>query len=132
MNISIKTVSHYIIGSFAFFTLFVNDVLAAPTLKDAFKRDTNKPLQTVAEQGGGYLPGITVESLAGRIVTAIISLLGIIFVLFVIYGGFLYLTAAGNEEKTKKGRTIIVQSLLGLIIILSAYAISYFVINLVT
>lgn len=132
MTISIKKISYYLIGSIASFLLLVNHVLAAPTLKDAFKTEANKPLHTVAEKGAGYLPGITVESLAGKIITIIISLLGIIFVLFVIYGGYLYLTAAGNEEKTKKGRTIIVQSLLGLIIILSAYAISYFVINLVT
>ena len=132
MNTSIRKISYYLLGSLVSFFVAINKVLAAPNLKDAFKREDDSPLQLVAEQGGGYLPGITLETLAGRIVSTILSLLGVIFIIFIIYGGFLFMTASGNEEQTRKGRTIIVQSLIGLIVVLSAYAISYFVIKLVT
>lgn len=69
------------------------------------------------------------SSTAGTIVTTFLSLLGIVFIILSVYGGFLYLTARGNQEQTKKALTIITQSLIGLIIILAAYAISYFIFN---
>ena len=61
------------------------------------------------------------------IINIVLSLLGIIFIILTVYGGFLYMTARGNEEQTKKALSIITQSVIGLIIVLSAYAISYFV-----
>ncbi len=101
-----------------------------PNLKDAFDNATDSPLQTVAgSQGAGYLASVGIETLAGQVITAITSLLGIIFVLLTIYGGFLYMNARGNEEQTKKAKAIITQALIGLVIILAAYAISYFILK---
>jgi len=59
-----------------------------------------------------------------QIITFALSFIGVIFLLLSIYGGFLYLTAAGNEDKAKKGLDIIKTGVIGLIIIVSAYAIS--------
>jgi len=101
-----------------------------PNLKDAFDNATDSPLQTVAgSQGAGYLASVGIETLAGQVITAITSLLGIIFILLTIYGGFLYMNARGNEEQTKKAKAIITQALIGLVIILAAYAISYFILK---
>lgn len=57
-----------------------------------------------------------------------LSILGILFVIFMIYGGYIWLTAAGNEQKADKAKSIITESILGLVIVIGAYAISYFVI----
>lgn len=98
----------------------------AANLQDAFKND-NSPLKVAAIGGGIYREGVMLESIAGQIITGIFSFLGIIFVAFTIYGGFLYMNARGNEEQTKKATSIITQALIGLIIILAAYAITYFI-----
>lgn len=65
----------------------------------------------------------------GQIINVILSVLGVIFFVLLVYGGFLWMTSAGNEDKVKKAKTLITDAIIGLIIILAAYAISAFVIN---
>jgi hypothetical protein len=48
---------------------------------------------------------------------------GLAAVIFVIYGGFLYLTSGGEPEKTRNGRTTIINALIGLAITMSATGI---------
>lgn len=64
-----------------------------------------------------------------RVIRAIIGVIGVIFVCLVVYAGFLYLTAAGNPETAKRARQIIGQAMVGLIIVLSAFAITQFILN---
>lgn len=63
----------------------------------------------------------------GNLVGVVLSFLGIIFLVLTIYGGFLWMTAHGNEEQVKKARNIVVSAVIGLVVILSAYAITYFI-----
>lgn len=81
----------------------------------------------------GFDVGDTGESqltqMIARIINVLLSVLGVIFFLLVLYGGFLWMTSAGNEEKVKKAKTILTDSVIGLIILLAAYAISRFVIE---
>jgi len=65
----------------------------------------------------------------GGIITTAMGLLGTIAVVIVLYGGFKWMTAGGDEGKVDEARTLIIQGVVGLAIILSAYAISTFVIN---
>lgn len=70
-------------------------------------------------------PGEIVQN----IVAIAFGLLGLIAVVMIIYAGFLWLTAAGEEEKATKGKTLLFQAVIGLIIILSAYMVTYFVLR---
>ncbi|MFA6306128.1 MAG: hypothetical protein WC651_05440 [Candidatus Gracilibacteria bacterium] len=63
------------------------------------------------------------RELALRIVNYFLGFLGLLAVLMVIYGGVLYITAAGNEENAKKGKTIIMYAAVGIIIVLLSFAI---------
>lgn len=64
-----------------------------------------------------------------QVIASILSLLGIIFLGLLIYAGFTWMTAEGDESKIEKAKKIITQALIGLVIILAAYAISFFIIN---
>lgn len=64
-----------------------------------------------------------------RIINVFMGLLGIIAVVIILYGGFMWMTAAGNEERVDKARKMIVAGVIGLAIILSAYAIARFVVS---
>ena len=58
--------------------------------------------------------------------TVINYALGIAFfvaVIYLIYGGFLYITSAGNEESAEKGKNAIVYSLIGIIVIVLSFVI---------
>ncbi len=74
-----------------------------------------------------------VRQTIGRIINVALSLLGVVVLVIIIYGGFLWMTAGGNDEKVGEAKKWIFGGIIGLIIILSAYAIASFVIsNLVT
>ena len=57
--------------------------------------------------------------------------LALIAVCYGIYGGFMIVTAGGDEEKVKKGRTILIQVVIGIIVIVLAGSIVKWVINIV-
>jgi len=85
-------------------------------------------LETTAGQAG--LPQPELTALIGNIIRAAFSVVGVVFFILLLYGGFLWMTAGGNEEKVKKAKSLMVNSVIGLLIIIAAYAISEFVIRL--
>lgn len=130
MNLFMKNSLLIILSSlfilFFVFNFSLANTSAAPNLKDAF----NSNLNSTAEKAAYKINTDDTDALADSInsmINIVLTLLGVIFIGLSVYGGFLYMTARGNEEQTKKGQSVIVQSLIGLIIVLSAYAISFFV-----
>lgn len=67
--------------------------------------------------------------LVGTVVGAALSMVGIIFFILVVYGGILWMTARGNEEQTKKALQTIIAASIGIVIVLSSYAITSFVLD---
>ena len=74
---------------------------------------------------------LTPDNLVNSVLKWIGGLLGVIVFFYLIYGGFLYMTAAGNTEQTKKGGQVIINAILGLIIIVLAYGITTYIIGLI-
>jgi len=68
-----------------------------------------------------------IDSIVG-IINVVLGLLGIIAVVIILIAGFRWMTAGGNEDKVAEARKMIVAGIIGLAIILSAWAISRFVI----
>ena len=58
-----------------------------------------------------------------KIINYLIGFLGLIALVLALYGGFLMLTAAGDEEKVKKGKTILMQAAMGILVIFLAAGI---------
>ncbi len=70
--------------------------------------------------------------LIGTIVGAVLSFVGIIFFLLILFAGILWMTAFGNEQKVEKAKDIIQHAAIGLVIVLAAYAISKFIFGALT
>lgn len=68
-------------------------------------------------------------SILGNVVGAGLSLVGLFFFVLMIYAGFLWMWARGNEEQSKKALKTIIAAIVGLIIVLASYAITDFVLN---
>jgi hypothetical protein len=69
------------------------------------------------------------RTVAKNLIQVILGFLGIIAVVIILLGGFKWMTAAGNEDKVGEAKKIIVAGVIGLIIILGAWAIANFVLT---
>lgn len=65
----------------------------------------------------------------GRIINIFLGLLGVIFLVLMLYAGYLWMTSAGDPEKVKKAQNTIKNAIIGLVIIASAWAIVSFILN---
>lgn len=70
---------------------------------------------------------VNFPSKIGSIVGILLSFVGVLFFILIIYAGVMWMTAAGNEQQVSKAKDIIIAAVIGLVIVLSAYAITNFV-----
>lgn len=80
---------------------------------------------------GGLGSGELTDTI-GALIAALLSVLGVIFLLLIIWAGFKWMTAQGDPKEVTKAKDILITAVVGLIILLSAYAISTFVIESLT
>lgn len=64
-----------------------------------------------------------------QIIFMIVSVTGVVIFVLVIYGGFMWATARGNDEQVKNAQQTIVRGVIGLTLVFSAYMISNFVLS---
>ena len=69
------------------------------------------------------------RDIVASVIRVAIGLLGIVAVVIVLIGGFTWMTAGGNDDKISEAKKWIFAGVIGLAIILSAFAISSFVLN---
>lgn len=81
---------------------------------------------------GGFANSKTLMGLLTEILKYLLYLAGAIAVLFIVIGGFQYITSAGNEEQAEKGRNTLVNAIIGLVVIIMSYAIIQVIANAVT
>jgi len=63
-----------------------------------------------------------------QILNVLLGFLGIIAVIIILLGGFKWMTAMGEEEKVGEAKKLISAGIVGLVVILAAYAIARYVI----
>ncbi|HBD05733.1 TPA: hypothetical protein DCZ32_04725, partial [Candidatus Uhrbacteria bacterium] len=79
--------------------------------------------------GAGISGETDLPRIVGKIIGIFLSVLGVIFVVLTVYAGFLWMTAQGSDEKVKKAQKMLSQGVIGIVIIVLAYAISNFVVS---
>jgi hypothetical protein len=100
---------------------------------------TNQPLSAEAQKdikaqdqafidASGLQP-ISLSEFISGIIRIILGFLGVIFIVLVIYAGLLWMTSAGNEDKIATAKQIMTAGVIGLAIVLMAYAITTFVLG---
>lgn len=117
-----------ICGLLVFFNLVIFAALPAPVLATTtpmtaeqrcakFKNQFNIP-----STGTNLVNDLPVYCSASGVIIVVINyglgISGAIAVLFLIVGGFWYITSAGNEEQSEKGKKTIINAVIGLIVII--------------
>jgi len=95
-------------------------------------------LQLISKAQAVSFPGIPLldqseglTKVIGDIVTWLLGFAGIVAVIYLIYGGLLYITAGGDAEKSKQGRTALINAIIGIVIIALAFLIVRWVSSIV-
>jgi hypothetical protein len=84
---------------------------------------------TAFAENAGLVSG-DLLTIIGRIIYVLLSLLGVVFLLLMLYAGYLWMTAGGDEKKVAEAKNIIRNAIIGVVIIASAFAITNFVLGL--
>lgn len=118
-------------ASILFFAFFSFAVVSAAGIGDAFSGQLD-----TAAGGAGYntteTGANTVEQTIGMVIQVFLSIIGVIFLILMIYAGYSWMTAHGDEQKVTKAKETITASIIGLAIVIGAYAITYFIISKLT
>ncbi len=85
----------------------------------AYEKATFESLLVPKSDGGG----LDIKTIAISVVNYVLFFLGLIAIAFIVYGGILYVTSGGNEEKTTKARNTLLYAVIGIIVISLAFAI---------
>lgn len=101
-------------------TLFAPKVAMADACSDL---KTHFPTTTLSQDIGQLPEYCNVESVYKKIINIALYAIGIVSVIVIIYGGYVYMTSGGNEEQRKRGRLILTWAIIGLIIVLAASAL---------
>lgn len=98
--------------------------VTTPVLAQYGLEETGKAANLPEGVRSGNLP-----SLIGSFINIALGIIGVIFLCLMVYAGFLWMTAMGDPKKTSTAKDLIFAAIIGIIIIVLAYAISYFVIS---
>ena len=119
----LKAVDYFKVGE----VVLVGIIMAAPFVALAAGSVLNVNCSSL--NGVNCTQNTGLVSLAVIVLNWILGVAGLVAVIFLIWGGFRYLTAGGNEDSTKAARTTIINALIGLVIIILAYVIVSVVVN---
>jgi len=78
----------------------------------------------VIEQSIPYVVAVWVRN--------VLAVVGVVFLILTIYGGIRWMTSAGNEKSIDLAKKVLTASIIGLVIIMTGYSITYFIIQNLT
>jgi len=103
-------------------------VFAAQAVDNPF--NTAKSItNNVGTAAGVQQQSVDLPTMIGRLVNIALGFVGIVLLCYIIFAGFLWMTAGGDEKKTKTAQDMIKNAVIGLLIVVAAFAISNFVLN---
>ena len=116
---------------------FICLLLIAPMANAAgiLSPEVRNKINDNAEQfnnSAGYDSSTDLLTVVRTVIVVILSLLAVIFLFLLIYAGFKWMTAAGDADDIKKAKATIKTAIIGLVIILASYGITYFIFNQIT
>ena len=124
-----RSMKRYLFVIFLFSIIFANSALAFNLTTDGGLNDSAR------ETGHTSMTGVAGESparLIGKVIKGILSFMGVVFLVLMIYGGYKWMMSAGNEQEVGKAKNTVKSAIIGLVIILAAYAITAFIGSSVT
>lgn len=119
-NFNFQIILSFILISFFYLSLTTSALAADPV--GGGSDQANAPVTLTNPLATGTV-NPTPQALIGRVINATMGLVGSLALAMFIYGGFVWMLAAGNEQRVQKGKDILTWATIGLIVIFSSYAL---------
>ena len=107
----------------------------ASTLKESITGQISTSAKFLGDPGGGFAEGAQPRDVViwviGYIIQFILVLVGIYFFASIIYGGYMWMTAAGNDEQVGKAKKILTRAFVGFLIVLFALGFTFMIMSVV-
>lgn len=89
----------------------------------------NTDLETIGNTAGYGGTNTNLPTIIGRVIKVVLSLLGLVAMVLIVVAGVQWMTSAGNEDKIKAAKKLMTSALIGMVIIILAYALTNFIIS---
>ena len=119
----IKKLSLFLLSLGPVIQLFIGQIASAQLLSNTTELDA----MTQTTKNAANLGDMSVGQLVAQIIQVALGFLAIIFLILIIMAGFKWMTAGGNEEQIKKSTATIKAAVIGLVVVLAAYTITFFI-----
>lgn len=107
--------------------VFAGALMCTAQVPFAYAQDAAESLEAVGEQS--ELGSADIKITIGSLIRTALSILGIIALCIVLYGGFVWMTAGGDVEKVDRAKRILINGGIGLVIILMSWSITTFILT---
>lgn len=116
---------------FSLLVLVAVNSASASFLNSDLNNKIGNSAQNVGLAGGYETSGSNDQALivVQTVINVFLSVIGVLLLVYILYAGYNWLTAQGEEEKVEKAKETIKRAIVGAIIIVAAYAIGTFVIS---
>lgn len=112
-------------------TAMIALTLALPGMVSASPQTTkkiNSALDAAGQTGFGQSgKQIGLGGLVGNYVTVFLGFVGTIAFVVFLYGGFLWMTARGNDDQVAQAKQYLFNGTIGVVVIVLAYSAAYFI-----
>lgn len=92
-------------------------------------KDIGKKLGNVSKGFYGDVAPKSFEETIGGYIKTGLALVGVIFLLLMVYGGYTWMIARGDETEATKAKDTITMASIGMAVVLIAYVITYFILS---
>ena len=90
--------------------------------------ETARNVSALSSQVGDYKSNF-LQTKAGQIIGVVLSFVGALFLILMIYAGISWMISQGNEQEVTKAKSLIINAIIGIIIVFAAYALTSFLGN---
>ncbi|MEK7167476.1 MAG: pilin [Patescibacteria group bacterium] len=112
-----------------FLLLFLFSLVYLPFLTGSVLAQSGDPVtdNLIATKNAAGLPEAELTSVVGGIIKVFFGILGVLLVIYFLWGGYTWMTAAGEPDKVKKAKEMLRNAIIGFIIVFISYSIALFV-----
>lgn len=103
--------------------------IISPILVLAYDFGEASGLNLTAEKAGFSKEQKSIDGMIVQGITLVLTFVGVLFLILTIVASFKWMTARGNDTEVEKAKKMFIQSVIGILIVLAAYALSYFIVE---